>query len=448
VTPIEFIHQLRFEDLPAPVVAHARRCVLDLLGVAAGGSQTQLSSIIRRHAAQHFAHGGPGAGARMLFDGRTVSAAGAALAGGMGIDSLDAHDGHVLTKGHAGVAVLPAVLAFADALHGMDGREFLTQVVIGYEIATRAGIALHATACDYHTSGAWNALACAAIGARNLQLGTQETLEALGIAEYHGPRSQMMRCIDHPTMVKDGSGWGAMAGVSAAYLAADGFTGAPAITTTSDAVASIWTDLGQRWLILDQYFKPHPVCRWAQPAIEAAWSLSQAHQFRAEQIKSIEVWTFHEACRLATRLPATTEQAQYSLPYPVAAILRHGTLGAAEVASDALQDPQTRRLAAGMVLHEEPRYNALFPAERWAHVQVTLQDGTRLASAPAIARGNPENPLSASEIRDKFMALCSPVTGESRARDIAARVEALGQADAALDGLLDLILSAPSASAH
>ena len=51
---------------------------------------------------------------------------------------------------------------------------------------------------------------------------------ALGIAEFHAPRSQMMRCIDYPTMLKDGSGWGAMAGVSAAYLAADGFTGAPA----------------------------------------------------------------------------------------------------------------------------------------------------------------------------------------------------------------------------
>jgi 2-methylcitrate dehydratase PrpD len=445
-TLIEFVHQLRFEDVPAPVVAHARRCVLDLLGVAAGGSQTQLSSIIRRHAVHHFAHGGQGAGARMLFDGRPVSTAGAALSGGMAIDSLDAHDGHVLTKGHAGVAVLPAVLAFADALQAMDGREFLVQIVIGYEIATRAGIALHATACDYHTSGAWNTIACAAIGARNLKLGAQETQHALGIAEYHGPRSQMMRCIDHPTMVKDGSGWGAMAGVSAAYLAADGFTGAPAITTTSDAVEPIWADLGQRWLILDQYFKPHPVCRWAQPAIEAAWSLSQAHQLRPEQIATVEVWTFHEACRLATRLPSTTEQAQYSLPYPVAAILRHGSLGAAEVSTQALLDPQTRRLAAGMALHEEPRYNQLFPAERWAHVHVTLQDGTRLESAPSIARGNPENALSASEIHEKFMTLSSPVIGPNAAAKVASAVHALGSAESSFAEFLSLILEAPHPS--
>ena len=126
----------------------------------------------------------------------------------------------------------------------IDGREFITCLVLGYEIATRAGMALHATARDYHTSGAWNALGCAAIGARMLGLSADATRHALGIAEYHGPRSQMMRCIDHPTMVKDGSGFGALAGVSAACLAADGFTGAPALLIEGEAEAPFWRDLG------------------------------------------------------------------------------------------------------------------------------------------------------------------------------------------------------------
>ena len=180
----------------------------------------------------------------MLFDGRIVSPAGAALAGGMTIDALDGHDGHKLTKGHVGCGVFPAVLALAEAEEQLSGEEFLTTLVIGYEIGTRAGIALHRTACDYHTSGAWVAVACAALGARMLGLDRARTRDAIGIAEYHGPRSQMMRCIDHPTMLKDGSGWGAMAGVSAAYLAADGFTGAPAITIEGDDVADLWGDLG------------------------------------------------------------------------------------------------------------------------------------------------------------------------------------------------------------
>lgn len=441
---IEFIHKTRYEDLPEPVVAHARRCVLDLLGVAAGGTQTRLSSIIRRHAERHLAS--REREARMLFDGRRTSLMGAALAGGMTIDSLDAHDGHVLTKGHVGVAILPAVLAFADGLKNMDGREFLTQIVIGYEIATRAGIALHATACDYHTSGAWNTIACAALGARSLNLDARQTREAMGIAEYHGPRSQMMRCIDFPTMVKDGSGWGAMAGVSAALLAQDGFTGAPALTMESDAVASTWADLGARWLILDQYFKPYPVCRWAQPAVEAAMELARRHRFQAQDIVSIAVWSFHEACRLATRIPATTEAAQYSLPFSVASALRHGTLGAVEVADAALTDPLTQQLSTSMVLHEHAPYNDVFPAERWAHVRVNLRGGVQYDSEPAKPRGNPENALTDEEILQKFFGLANPVIGSARAREIVALVGQLGQANGALTQLMELSLS-PAAAA-
>ena len=73
------------------------------------------------------------------------------------------------------------------------------------------------------------AVAVAGVIARIYGLGAQASWQAMGIAEYHGPRSQMMRVIDYTTMLKDGSGWGAMAGVSAVEMAALGFTGAPAL---------------------------------------------------------------------------------------------------------------------------------------------------------------------------------------------------------------------------
>src|SRR6056297_370621 len=165
---IGFVHDLRYTDIPAEARQYARRWLLDLIGVAAGGFGTELSGIIRGHAHKHF---GAGEGrARMLFDGRPVSPAGAALAGGMTIDALDGHDGHKLTKGHAGCGVFPAALALSEAEGLDDGEAFLTALVIGYEIGTRAGIALHRTVCDYHTSGAWLAVACAALGARSLGL--------------------------------------------------------------------------------------------------------------------------------------------------------------------------------------------------------------------------------------------------------------------------------------
>ena len=182
--------------------------------------------------------------ATLLLDGRRVSAPGAALAHAITIDAMDIHDGHRLTKGHAGVNVFPVALAMGE-MHDWDGENFLTALVMGYEIALRAGIALHQTACDYHTSGSWGALGAAAIAARSLGLSKEQTRHTLGIAEYYGPRSQMMRAIDHPTMLKDGSGWGSMTGLTAAHLAASGFTGAPALTIEDFAVKDLWSDLGR-----------------------------------------------------------------------------------------------------------------------------------------------------------------------------------------------------------
>jgi 2-methylcitrate dehydratase PrpD len=115
-------------------------------------------------------------------------------------------------------------------------------MVMAYEVAARAAVALHTSVTDYHTSGAWNGLGVAALGCR-LKGHTAETLRhALGIAEYHGPRSQMMREIANPTMLHDGSGMGALTGMMAVLLAEDGFTGAPAITVEDEA--AIWADLG------------------------------------------------------------------------------------------------------------------------------------------------------------------------------------------------------------
>lgn len=418
---VDFLHDLRFEDLPPDVVAMAETCLSDLICVAAAGRQTALSTMICDHAASQFGAGDRAA--TILFDGRKVSPAGAALAGGMMIDSIDAHDGYRPAKGHAGCGVLPALLALSEAEGRMAGPEFLTSLVIGYELACRLGAALHATVPDYHTSGAWVAVAAAGLGARAMGLDREATRHALGIAEYHGPRSQMMRCIDHPTMLKDGSGWGAMAGVSAAYLARDGFTGAPAITV--EDAPEFWSDLGTRWLIAEQYFKPSPVCRWAQAPMEAARALRAEHGLTSDMIDHVEIASFHEAIRLHVRRPKTTEEAQYSLPHPVAAALVRGAVGPAEIAAEAFADPEIQRLADTMVLSEADDCNAAFPQQRYAYVTLHLRDGPVLKSERFAARGDPESPLAAPEFEAKFHAYADPVLGAVRAAAIRGTVAGL-----------------------
>jgi 2-methylcitrate dehydratase PrpD len=436
----DFVQHLRFADLPPDVVAQAQRCLLDLIGVAAAGSRTNGAHIACHYAATQMRSGDDDA--RILLDGRRASAAGAAFAGATVIDAMDAHDGHVLTKGHAGVAVLPALLAFVDSGHACDDREFVTCLVLGYEIGTRAGIALHSTVADYHCSGAWNALACAAIGARLLGLSSNQLRHALGMAEYWGPRGQILRACDSPSMVKDGSAWGAHAGVTAALMARAGFTGAPAITVERDDAAAFWNDLGTRWRVREQYFKAYPVCRWAQPAVEAALALQRAHAFAAGDIAKIVLESFREAVALGAgcAVPATTEDAQYSLTHPVAAALAFGRIGADEVELPLLADPRVRRLLMLMSVVEDAEFSRRFPQERWARVRITLNDGRELVSEPAIARGNPENPLRADEIRDKVRALAVPALGSGPAQRIEQHVDALARGPNVLEPLLDAIL--------
>ncbi len=414
IDAVGFVHDVAWGDLPEWVTAQARRCLLDTVGAAVGGRTTKLSAII--HDAAAAMYGGRGAG--LWFDGREVSPPGAALANGMTTDALDIHDGYVLAKGHAGAAVVPGAVAMLGARPTVPGTEFLTTLVVGYEIALRAGLALHATAGDYHSSGGWNALGCAAMTARRLGLDSTRTQHALGIAEYHGPRSQMMRCLDHPTMVKDGAGWGAMVGVSAGLLAERGFTGAPALTVGPEATRGVWDDLGAHWLIADQYFKPDAVCRWAQPAIEGALAIRRNADPELEQIRHIRVSTFHEATRLSCRRPETTEQAQYSLPFPVAAALVHDRLGPAQLSGAGLQDAAIVGLSERVMLREDPAFNAQFPSRRLARVEIEMVDGTVFRSGEVEARWESHSPPSDRELREKFRWLALTALPDARVTEL------------------------------
>lgn len=326
--PIAFLLETTYADLPPDVRHQTARCVLDLCGAVVAGRHTRLSAIVRDHAAAVYG----GDQATLLLDGRRVSAPGAALATGMGIDSFDIHDSHRESLGHAGVHLFASLLAVAElrATRGVplpSGEEFVAAMAVGYDVACRAGEALHGTVSDYHTSGAWGAVSAAGLYARLMGLDRATTREALGIAEYHGPRSQMMRCIDHPTMLKDGSGWGAMAGVQAGMLAEAGFTGAPAVTVEAPEVAGWWASLGSHSYVMEQGFKAHGSCWWSQPPIEAVLALTREHGLRPADVTAIRIETFEKAVHLGHPAPETTEQAQYSVPFPVAAALVKGTRG-------------------------------------------------------------------------------------------------------------------------
>jgi 2-methylcitrate dehydratase PrpD len=229
-------------------------------------------------------------------------------------------------------------------------------------------------------------------------------------------------------MLKDGSGWGAMAGVDAGMLAESGFSGAPAVTVEGADAAAWWSTLGTEWSVLDQGFKAHGSCWWSQPPIEAVLALTREHELRPSDVSAIRVETFEKAVHLDHPAPETTEQAQYSVPFPVAAALVKSAgradgwygLGPAELLEPGLDDPDTRRLARCVELVEAPDLTAAFPKRFLARVTLTLADGRVLTSPDTTFRGELDDPLTDAELSAKFRWLASPLLGDARVAELEA----------------------------
>ena len=403
----------------SPDIKHtAALYILDLIGVLFAGSKMDAARIAREHAVKHWAAGPGVPSARLLLDGRSTSLPGFGFAMATQIDNLDAHDGWQPSKGHAGAALFPALCAFAEAESAVSGPEALTCMILGYEISYRAASALHGTVSDYHTSGAWNSIGCAAIGARLRNLSDEQFRHAIGIAEYHGPRSQMMREIANPTMLHDGTGWGAPTGIYATLIAEDGFWGAPAATIEFDDAAFAWSDLGERWLTMEQYIKPYPVCRWAHGAIDAARSLVEEHNPKPEDIARISIHTFVNSAALNNDVPTSSPQAQYSLAWNVAAMLARRRVGVDEVLEESFADPVLQALTAKSDVSVNPDYEANFPIRRTASVSLTLNDGRTLNSGPTEPSGGPDPQPTETEVVEKFRTFAGTVLSVDRVERI------------------------------
>jgi 2-methylcitrate dehydratase PrpD len=429
---VDFTLTLRWDDLPEAVRHQAKRCLMDALGALVAGSQTPVADIMRKTALEQFG----GDQATIMVSGERVSAAGAALANGFFGNALDIDDGYRNVKGHPGACALPPVLAAAQLAGACTGAEFLTALVVAYELGIRAGVIRHATYRTYHASGSWGAIAGAAAAGRLLGLDAQQIYNAMGAAEYHAPIAPMMKGIDTPSMGKDSIGWGCMVAVLSAIMAADGLTGICPLF--DDAPDRAWVEsLGQQWEILNLYFKPYAACRWGQPAVAGALKIVSDHHLKPHHIKRIRVRTFDAATRLPGGHPRNTEEAQYSLAFPVAAALLDGEVGPGQVLPPRLHDPELLALLDRVSTEIAPEFEAEFPAKAPAEVVVESTTGEIYRSGRIEALWEPPDTLpSDAELEAKFSWLTGPVIGKVNARRL---IEHLWSADqwTSIDPILD-----------
>ncbi|GFM88508.1 2-methylcitrate dehydratase [Pseudomonas cichorii] len=433
----EFCRDFDFLNAPLKTRSIVQDSLLDIVGVMAGAASNETSMAIRRYATLHYPAGTYTS--RLIFDGQRVNLLGAAWAGGFSADSLDAHEGHFKSKGHAGATVVPALLALADALHdhGRDisGHQLLTALCIGYETALRAGSALMGTSPTYHASGGFSAMGVVCAGSRLLGLDQQTFRHALGIAEYFSARCPMMRVVQAPTMLRDAHGSGAFVGLNALLMAREGMTGAPAETVEDASVTEYWRDMGQRWEIDSQYFKPWPVCRWAQPALTAMLEMQRTHpQLDADSIEAIRVETFHESMCLQGHSPADADQAQYALAFPLAALIVRGRLGPDEVTGASIHSADILALSGRIEIVEAADLSARFPGEILSRLIITLKNRAVLVSPITAARGDPQTPMSAQELNQKFDLFASGL-GLERSAAVKQAIKNLGHASSAIDAL-------------
>jgi 2-methylcitrate dehydratase PrpD len=432
---VNFTLNLKWENLPDEVQHQAKRCLLDTLGALIAGSRTPVAEIVRKTAKAQFG----GDQATVLVSGERVSAAGAALANGFFGNALDIDDGYRNVKGHPGACALPPVLTAAELAGSCSGREFLTALVVAYELGIRAGVIRHATYEAYHSSGSWGAIAGAAAAGRLLGLDHQQLFNAMGAAEYHAPIAPMMKGIDTPSMGKDSIGWGCMVAVLSALTARDGFTGiCPLFDDAPEA--NLVESLGDAWEMLNLYFKPYAACRWGQPAVAGALKVVREHQLTPDRIRRIRVRTFEAAARLPNDHPKDTEAAQYNLAFPVAAALLDGEVGPAQVLPPRLHDPELLALLDTVSTEAAPEFEAEFPAKAPAEVVVETTDGQTLRSGRIEALWEPPDTLpSDGELEGKFLWLTGPVLGKMRAKDLAQQIWSADQwttIDPIIDGCL------------
>ena len=421
-TLAEFAAQLHFKDIPEPVVRRIEELLIDWFGSALAGKGARAVEILSDFAQSQGPDQGP---SELLIHRRMTSPLMAAMANAAASHVAEQDDVHNGSVFHPATVVFPPALAVAQAL-GRSGQEFLTACVAGYEVGIRVGEFLGRSHYKvFHTTGTAGTLAAAAAVGRLLRLSPELMLNAFGSAgtQSSGLWEFLRDAADSKQLH---TAHAAAAGLSAAYLAQGGFTGARHILegpqglaagTSSDADLSKLTDrLGERWTVTETSFKYHAACRHTHPAADALQQVLLANQLQADQVKHVTALVHQAAIDVLGPVvdPQTVHQSKFSMGTVLAMVAVLGRAGLPEFDQNFLAAPVVAfRDKVSMAL--DPEVDAAYPARWIGKVRVETKDGRILLGRVDEPKGDPGNTLSRSELEDKALrlALYSQAAGES-----------------------------------
>src|SRR5215475_6300002 len=436
-----FAHDLSAAAIPGNVRERARHLMLDATGIAYASGRYEFA-----HKAMTAVAGLGGQGAVPVIGmPARLPLRDAALINGIlvhGLDFDDTHSGGVI---HATASVLPTVLA-VGAQQRASGGEILAAYVLGVEVAARLGAvakgAFHQV--GFHPTGLIGAFACALAAGRLMGLNEKQLVMAQGLTLSAGSGSL--------EFLEDGAwnkrfhpGWAAVSGITAAALARQGFVGAKRAYEGRFGLyashlqghydpanlALATAGLGQTWELQQVAVKPYPACHFVHACVDAASTLAREHKLDAREIDQVRALVPAEVvktvCEPAAnkRRPANSFDAQFSVPYTVAAALLRGQFSLDELEDDALGDPDILALADRVQYEIDPA--TTFPRHYTGEVIVTLRGGRTLRHREAINRGNGERPLSEADIIAKFRSNAARAVSQAKAQDIETSLLSLDQ---------------------
>lgn len=412
---VEFVQELKLEELPEQVVEAAEYCLIDTISSALGAADNPLiQSIVKSFCAID----GASEGASLWGYGRKVPVRTAVFLNGMMGHVLELDDVHTGSKAHIGTVVIPAAWALAEERR-CTGKELLEAVICGYEVMARIGkgfgVITHRMK-GWHVTSTAGTFGAAAACAKLLGLNTQETLYALGLAGTQSfgtwaflPDGTTNKIL-HP-------GKAALNGLDAALLSQAGMTGPPHILDSADGALfpamsddysyeAVSEHLGQTYEILNMDKKPYPCCRSTHCAIDGAIQLCRDNEIAAEQVEHVEVRTYgigYRQCgkEKTSRNPVLPSDAKFSTPYTVSCAIRNHRVGIEDFLPEAIACPQTRELMKHVMVEEDPDFTKRYPEHWGCSVTIVCKDGKRYFMEIPDASGSVHAPLTKTQIWEK-----------------------------------------------
>ena len=409
-----FAAELRFEDIPEPVVRKIEDLLVDWFGSAVAGHGSRPVESMGRFARSMGPAEGP---SEVLINGTGTSPFLAAMVNAAASHVAEQDDVHNGAVFHPATVVFSPAVAVAQAL-GASGKQLLAASVVGYEVGIRVGEFLGRSHYRvFHTTGTAGTLAAAAAVGHLLGLNPHQMQHALGSA---GTQSaglwEFLRTGADSKQLHTAHAAGA--GLMSAYLAKDGFTGAADILEgpqgmaagmSSDAdPARLIDGLGTRWATSETSFKYHASCRHTHPAADALLHVMQSHGLTHGDLAKVVTHVHQGAIDVLGPVvrPTTVHQSKFSMGTVLAMVAQFGHAGLREFDAN-FQSEETKLVRDKVVMALDAEVDSAYP-KRWiGKVTVTTNDGRVLHGRVDEPKGDPGNTLSRQEITDKALNLAA-----------------------------------------